>query len=538
MPNKNFTNFTESTSPGQSDFFVGYLDGGAINSESKIKYSNLGTSSNTANRLVLRDSVGNFNANYVTLNGIYANDPVNKSIMLGGYTSINTPSRFDILTVNGTIYIEAGTSNYQSSSVSLVNRTNTYITLGNGGSSNDWAYIRQIGNTNNFTLSIDLHDDANGSSGQGFAIRSIASNSSEPDPEPVTNFYISPDGNTEIRNSLTINKSLANNQSALFISDQGGIHDFRNGYMNICFTEGIRLWSGRLSPNIIANTLSFFKDGSIFSNGRVTASRIEATNLVGMIAYFAHSNTGPEGWQECNGAGLPTGEGFEYVAALRAYIINGGNVYGVDDSDNPRIPDLRGRFIRTSNEDSVRDFHEINITTILNSNTAILNNMEYLEDVNDASTKILNTYWYNQLIAGSTLFGYPTPNIGGLEGATIISIDVTNMRVILDKNATSDYTGTVIAKRPIGSFQSTSIPHHKHGYVYSGFSGAFKWTSPSYSHVNFIDNIPNGGSRSALKSFEFGSVDETGSTSLNFGGVGNAHESRPYNINFKAYIKL
>jgi hypothetical protein len=538
MPNKNFTNFTESTTPAADDFFVGYLASGAVNSESRIKYSNLGTSTNTANRLVLRNTQGSFNANVVTLNQIYANDPANTPIILGGYTSINTATKLDVLTINGPVYIEAGTSNYLSSAVSETNRTNTYITLGTGGSSNDWAYIRQIGGANGFTLSIDLHDDANGSSGQGFAIRNVASSASEPDPAPVTNFYISPAGNTEIRNNLTVNTSLTD-QSALFISDQGGIHDLRNGYMNICFTEGIRLWSGKLSPTPISNTLSFFKDGSILANGGVTASRIDATNLVGMISYFAHSNTGPAGWQECNGAAIPTGTDYLPFAALRAFLINGGSVYGTENG-NPQIPDLRGRFIRSSNGDSVRDFQEMNITTVLGSNIAILNNIPFLADINDTATNIINTDWYKQIIVGSTLFGYPVSNIGGLEGATITAIDVPNRRVTLNRNATSAATGGVLANRPIGSFQDTSIPHHRHGYAYSNVSGGFSWTSPSYAEGNFLNNIAGGGgaNRFALKSFDVGSLTSSGSPSISVGGLGNAYESRPVNINFKAYIKL
>jgi hypothetical protein len=62
----NFGNFQESTSYATTDFFVGYTPG-TPNSERRIKLSNLATSTDTENKLVLRDASGGFSAGGVTL---------------------------------------------------------------------------------------------------------------------------------------------------------------------------------------------------------------------------------------------------------------------------------------------------------------------------------------------------------------------------------------------------------------------------------------------------------------------------------------
>ena len=81
----NFGQFTESTSYATTDFLVGYTPG-SPSSERRITLSNLATSGNTANKLVLRDASGNFSAGTITCNGatITGNLTVSSNNTTGG----------------------------------------------------------------------------------------------------------------------------------------------------------------------------------------------------------------------------------------------------------------------------------------------------------------------------------------------------------------------------------------------------------------------------------------------------------------------
>jgi hypothetical protein len=50
-------------------------------------------------------------------------------------------------------------TNYRDDTVDQSNRTNTYFVLAENGAGNDWAYLRQIGGSNQIKLSWDIHDD-------------------------------------------------------------------------------------------------------------------------------------------------------------------------------------------------------------------------------------------------------------------------------------------------------------------------------------------------------------------------------------------
>ena len=52
------------------------------------------------------------------------------------------------------------------------NRTNTYIAIGTAGASNDWAYLRQIGGSNQYNLALAFHDVGTDA---GFVIRDVKS---------------------------------------------------------------------------------------------------------------------------------------------------------------------------------------------------------------------------------------------------------------------------------------------------------------------------------------------------------------------------
>jgi fibronectin-binding autotransporter adhesin len=73
--------------------------------------------------------------------------------------------------VQGGIRLEGETSvTVFGGALPTANLTNTYITFGAAGSSSDWAYLRQIGGNNEYTLALDLYDD---SLSEGFQIRHV-----------------------------------------------------------------------------------------------------------------------------------------------------------------------------------------------------------------------------------------------------------------------------------------------------------------------------------------------------------------------------
>jgi membrane-bound inhibitor of C-type lysozyme len=133
---------------------------------------------------------------------IGANSTVGIFLESTSNVGIGTSSPIDKLSVNGTIYIEGGTSQFNPSGVvDSGNLTNTYLAFGAAGAGSDWAYLRQIGGSNTYNLSFDLHDDGNSSSGgQSFSIRSVGS-SSVPDLTPLTRFHIDGEGNVGIGTS-------------------------------------------------------------------------------------------------------------------------------------------------------------------------------------------------------------------------------------------------------------------------------------------------------------------------------------------------
>lgn len=89
--------------------------------------------------------------------------------------------------------------------------------------------------------------------------------------------------------------------------------------------------------------------GGTYVNNAILGADLKSIVPAGVILYFA-LQAAPSGWMECNGAALSTAAGSMYDA-LRTLIINDGNRFGVVGSD-PKVPDLRGRFIRSFGTDS------------------------------------------------------------------------------------------------------------------------------------------------------------------------------------------
>jgi hypothetical protein len=69
---------------------------------------------------------------------------------------------------------------------------------------------------------------------------------------------------------------------------------------------------------------------------------------VGYVGYYA-ATSAPAGWMECNGVVLEVADGPSYTN-LRNFLIANGSPFG-NDEGNPKIPDLRGRFIRSNGSD-------------------------------------------------------------------------------------------------------------------------------------------------------------------------------------------
>ena len=70
---------------------------------------------------------------------------------------------------------------------------------------------------------------------------------------------------------------------------------------------------------------------------------------VGYVGYYA-ATSAPTGWAECNGAAVTVALGSTYTD-IRNFLIAQGSPFGVSGSD-PRLPDLRGRFIRSFGTDT------------------------------------------------------------------------------------------------------------------------------------------------------------------------------------------
>ena len=161
----------------------------------------------------------------------------------------------DRITSNGPIFIYPGTTNWASDVVDEANRTNTYLAFSGSSGQSDWAYLRQIGTgSNNLTLALDLHDDANDpSSGQAFAIRQVCS-SINPDTI-ATNFIVDKNGNVGIGTDNPVNFNV--NARTLHIhgtSDVAAIRTETNNVIGDFFSSGdsVVLRSGTNHPILFA----------------------------------------------------------------------------------------------------------------------------------------------------------------------------------------------------------------------------------------------------------------------------------------------
>src|SRR6056300_597830 len=108
---------------------------------------------------------------------------------LGRPISTTTGTFSGVVTCNDVLKLEAG-STTGDTSVESTHKTNTYIRFGAAGSSNDWAYLRQIGGDNLIKLALDFHDDNEAR----FEIRKVNSSGNSGSSEVATTVFSVDDG--------------------------------------------------------------------------------------------------------------------------------------------------------------------------------------------------------------------------------------------------------------------------------------------------------------------------------------------------------
>ena len=122
----------------------------------------------------LTSSLSDNNSRITTVSGDLASNVSRiEQLESAGTTGDISPSN---VSVGGVLSLEGGTAN--DTAVNSGNRDNTYIRFAPAGTSNDWAYLRQIGGNNQMKMALDFHDDSDDCK---FLIRGVHSSGQDPD---------------------------------------------------------------------------------------------------------------------------------------------------------------------------------------------------------------------------------------------------------------------------------------------------------------------------------------------------------------------
>jgi hypothetical protein len=175
-------------------------------------------------------------------------------------------ARLDVdgdVNVKSVLYLTGGTDRNDFNIVDEANRTNTYISFGEAGTANDWAYLRQIGGNNAYHMALDFHDDG---ADARFSIRDIQSTNN---PDTITTrFTVASGGNVGIGTAspshrLTVKSNYQDESTGIKIDAADG-----NQYNLIMhsFVQG----SGQVGYNFKVNNLGTTHDALILGhNGNV-----------------------------------------------------------------------------------------------------------------------------------------------------------------------------------------------------------------------------------------------------------------------------
>jgi len=120
---------------------------------------------------------------------------------------------------------------------------------------------------------------------------------------------------------------------------------------NLIWVYGNAVTSGSL-PTVVGKTnIEAHRELINLMYGGVTVDGLVLNTLtpVGAVQTFGRK-TAPSGWLICDGVGIPTtgtvqGINAAQLSSLRSMLITDSNPFGVDGV-NPKLPDLRGEFVR------------------------------------------------------------------------------------------------------------------------------------------------------------------------------------------------